>query len=385
MFRSILSRGVSAGGLRHLPSGAFHRDRIDPNRVLTGGRHDCARLAFARAPRRAVELAQGLAEDSSLAGLGARYLLSIIGVTGAALVFFQEIDITLNRELRIVAAPPEGRAAWRPLEEIADAARRVVPAESPLGWCYWPQQDDDAFLFYYRIATPGSDRIETHHVFVDPYSARVTGTRLWFTNGNPFEGAFVALVFKLHYALLVRGFGDVAVGIMAILAFVSTATGVALWWPKNSKWRNAFTMKWPAKSERLNYDVHRLSGIFFAPVALATLLSGVHFNLPQQFRAAVEIFSRLTEPEKLRSGPETSSRVSLDDALAIAAKSFPGGRVYAFVPPQLPDGPYVVHQLFPIGRGFEGRRSIYIDRYKGDVLHVNDPLAGDGDGFIAWQ
>lgn len=51
MFRSILSRRVSAGAFRHLPRRAFHRDRIDPNRVLTGGRHDCARLAFARAPR----------------------------------------------------------------------------------------------------------------------------------------------------------------------------------------------------------------------------------------------------------------------------------------------------------------------------------------------
>ncbi|PWB80387.1 MAG: hypothetical protein C3F11_18050 [Methylocystaceae bacterium] len=101
--------------------------------------------------------------------------------------------------------------------------------------------------------------------------------------------------------------------------------------------------------------------------------------------AAVELFSQLAKAEDLRSGPETQSRVSLDEALAIAARRFPDGRVYAFVPPQPQNGSYAVYQLFPIGWGFEGRRTIYVDRFRGDVLHVNDPLSGDGDGFIAWQ
>ncbi|WP_157235582.1 PepSY domain-containing protein [Methylosinus sp. LW4] len=56
-----------------------------------------------------------------------------------------------------------------------------------------------------------------------------------------------------------------------------------LWWPRNGKWRDAFTRKWPAKSERLNYDIPRLSGVFLLPVALAVLLSGGYFNLPTQF------------------------------------------------------------------------------------------------------
>lgn len=319
-------------------------------------------------------------------GLALGAFLSIIGVTGSALVFFHEIDEALNPELRIVAAPPQGKAAWRSVDEIAAAARKAIPAESQLGFCYWPQRDDEAFLFYYRVGASGSDNVETRHVFVDPYRAEVTGTRRWYAAENPLDDAFVAFVFKLHYALLVRGTGDIAVGTIAVLAFVSTVTGVVLWWPRNGKWRGAFTWKWPAKSERLNYDIHRLSGIFLLPVALAVLLSGVYFNLPQQFRAAVELFSRLTTAEKLRSAAsEGRQGVSLDEALNITANRFPDGRVYAFVPPQTPDGSIRIQQLFPIGWGVEGRRTIYIDRYKGDVLHVNDPLAGDGDGFIAWQ
>lgn len=43
--------------------------------------------------------------------------------------------------------------------------------------------------------------------------------------------------------------------------------------------------------------------------------------------AAVELFSQLAKAEDLRSGPETQSRVSLDEALAIAARRFSDGRV----------------------------------------------------------
>lgn len=318
-------------------------------------------------------------------GLALGLFLSIIGVTGSALVFFQEIDEALNPELRIVAPPPQGRAAWRPLEEIADAARAAIPANSHLGWCYWPQSDDEAFLFYYQVENRASERPDTRHVFVDPYAAKVTGTRLWHSSGGVFESSIVGFLFKLHYQLLVPGLGDTVVGVMAALAFISTVTGVVLWWPRNRKWRKAFTMKWPARPERLNYDIHRLSGFFLLPVALAVLLSGLYFNLPHQFRAVVEAFSQLTKVEKYRSRPETPTHVSLDEALAIVARQFPEGRIYAVTMPKPGNGSYAVNQLFPIGWGLEGRRTIYIDQFRGDVLHVNDPLSGDGDGFMAWQ
>lgn len=318
-------------------------------------------------------------------GLALGLFLSIIGITGSALVFFQEIDEALNPELRIVASPPQGRAAWRPQEEIAAAARASIPANSHLGWCYWPQSDDEAFLFYYQVENGASERPDTRHVFVDPYAAKVTGTRLWYSSGDVFGSSVVGFLFKLHYQLLVPGLGDTVVGVMAVLAFISTVTGVVLWWPRNGKWRNAFTMKWPARPERLNYDIHRLSGVFLLPVALAVLLSGLYFNLPDQFRAVVEAFSQLTKVEKYRSGPETPTHVSLDEALAIVARQFPEGRIYAVTMPKPGNGSYAVNQLFPIGWGLEGRRTIYIDQFRGDMLHVNDPLSGDGDGFMAWQ
>jgi uncharacterized iron-regulated membrane protein len=324
-------------------------------------------------------------------GLALGLFLSMIGVTGSALVFFQEIDQALNAELRIVAAPPQGRAAWRPLEEIAAAARSSVPAEDRLGFTYWPESDDQAFLFYDRRPVAGaekpagSEKTQTWHVFVDPYRAKVTGERLWRDPDNVIGGAFVCFLFDLHYRLLWPVVGDIAVGIMAVLAFVSTLTGVYLWWPRNGKWRQALSMKWPARSERVTYDLHRLAGFYLLPVAIAVLMSGVYFNLPDQFRAVVELFSTLTKPQTIHSIADGGAAVTLDDAVAAAARRFPDGRVYATVQPGSEAAPYVVDQLFPIGFGLEGRRRLFVDRYRGEILHVADPLAGDGDGFIAWQ
>jgi uncharacterized iron-regulated membrane protein len=320
-------------------------------------------------------------------GLSLGLFLSIIGITGSALVFWTEIDEWLNPELRLVAAASQGIDAWRPLEEIVDAARNAIPADSTLRFSYWPQTEREAFLFYYRIKNEESGTWNTLHVFVNPYTAEVTGRRLWYTDSETFNASFIGFLFKLHYQLLTPGSGDAFVGIIAVLASLSTLTGIFLWWPRNGKWRNAFIIKWPAKFERLNYDIHRLSGIFLLPVAIAVLLSGLSFNLPVQFRAVVEIFSHLTKVEKFHSTPHRHQHAStsLDDALASVERSFPEGHIYSVALPTPKNGFYVFTQLFPIGWGLEGARTIFVDRFDGDLIHVNDPLKGDGDGFIAWQ
>ncbi len=317
-------------------------------------------------------------------GLALGLFLSAIGITGSALVFFHEIDEWLNPALLIVEAPAEGLAARRPLEEIAAAARAAISTEPTASFVYYPNHARKAFWFFYGVERTDGSPPDVLNVFVDPYTAKVTGTRLHYSGRNPFANSLTGFLFKLHYSLLLRDTGTTIAGILAVLALISTVTGVVLWWPRNGRWRNAFSMKWPAKQERLNYDIHRLSGIFLLPVALAVIVSGVYFNLPKQFNAIVELFSPLTKVEQLPSSPEGGRRVTLDEALAVAAEKFPDSRTESFSV-DYRGGPYVFNQLFPIGWGVEGRRTIYVDRFTGGVLHVNDPLAGDGDGFIQWQ
>lgn len=318
-------------------------------------------------------------------GLALGLFLSVIGLTGSALVLFQEIDQALNPNLRIVMAPPEGAAAWRPLEEIADAAKKAMPPESAPGFVYYPEDERKSFMFFYQANNPETRSPDTMNVFIDPYTGRVLGSRVYYSSRSMFDYCLVGFLFKLHYSLLLYETGKTILGVIALFAFVSTVTGVILWWPKNNKWRGAFILKWPSKSERLHFDLHRLAGFYLTPVALCILLSGVFFSLPNQFRAAVELFSRLTKIEELASRSEGDSPLTLDAALDAAMTRYPEGRIYALTMPKDDNAPYVIHQLFPIGWGLQGRRAIYVDRSNGNLMHVRDPLSGNGDGFIAWQ
>ncbi|MGH8499406.1 MAG: PepSY domain-containing protein [Methylococcales bacterium] len=60
-------------------------------------------------------------------GLLLGLFLAIFGLTGSILVFHAEINELLNPALLTVTPPQEG-VSYRPLSELVEAGRRVMPA-----------------------------------------------------------------------------------------------------------------------------------------------------------------------------------------------------------------------------------------------------------------
>lgn len=332
-------------------------------------------------------------------GLIAGALLILIGLTGSILVFWQEIDAWLNPELFTVHTPMEGRAAYRPLSEILAAAKAAIPAEARLGFVYYPYNDAVAYQLYVHVpSTPGAKtpiEFAQHHVFVNPYTAEVTGSR--FVRPAGLGGAvprtFIGFVFALHYALLLPRagdppFGDTVVAMIGMILLFSLLSGLYLWWPKNGQWLRAFTIKRDAHVRRLNFDLHKTFGLYFSLVLLAVFLSGVYLNLPQPFVWVVEFFSPVTQVRNVKSVTLQEGRqpIGIDEAWAVSEQRYPEGQLYSFASPKDIAGVYVFTKHVPLGWGFWGRRQIAIDQYSGQVLHVADPLAGSaGDVFVQWQ
>lgn len=316
-------------------------------------------------------------------GLFAGALLVIIGLTGSLLVYFKEIDGWLNPELLVVAAPKEGRAAYKPLTEIVAAARSATPPDAKIGFAYYPRNDQTAFWFY----TAYQRDSDVLNVFVNPYTAQVTGKRVWYSADSPFKNCLMGFLFKLHYALLLGETGNTLVGILCVFFIVSTLSGLILWWPITGKWRQAFLFKRRASTERFNHDLHKISGFYSLLVLLGVLISGVYFNLGTQFVWMVERFSTVTRLGAIHNATlPNGSPISPDKAIAIAQQRYPDSSVFAFSLPEKPDQPYAVNQLEPLAGGFVGRRTIKLDQYSGEVLHVGDPLrSSGGDVFIQWQ
>lgn len=332
-------------------------------------------------------------------GMSVGMMLVLIGLTGSILVFHHEIDEWLNPRLLRIDPPAGGPSAYRPVDEIVAAAIRVMPEGSRLTYGEYPRNDAVAYQWHFSV--PGVPDPKTridfslHHVFVDPYTANVTGSRLVRPAGlgGAFPRTFIGFVFALHYALLLpRGgdpaFGDTVVSILAMMLMVSLLTGVYLWWPRGKGWANALTIKRHSHIRRLTFDLHRVTGVCFGAVLLAMLVSGVYLNLSGPFNTLIGIFSPVTNRYAVQSqvDPKAGS-ISLGDVMHIVHERYPQGRMDWLYLPRTPTGTYTI-----CNRDIEGislvltRRCVVVDQYSGDIRYVQTPESGtDGEYFIQWQ
>jgi uncharacterized iron-regulated membrane protein len=321
-------------------------------------------------------------------GLTLGLVLSVVGLSGSLLVFWQEIDDWLDPELCVVAPPPEGRAGQRPFPEALEAAGSALPAGAVLRFVHFPRDERTAYLFDYALDDPAGGGSSAWQVGVDPYTAKITGKRLVQGSGAVLPAHFTAFVFRLHDSLLAGDTGALLVGVAAAALIFSVLTGLILWWPLAGRWRRVFVIKRGAGPERFNHDLHQTAGFYTFLVLLVLLLSGLYMNLPEQFVGLVQGLSpgtRYEEPE----APPAEGRTPIDpaQALALAEQRHPGGRTVWLRPPRGERGVYTVTRMDVPGLGpFWPQRKIFLDPYGGE-LEVRDPATRRtaGDAFLEWQ
>ncbi|WP_347257843.1 PepSY-associated TM helix domain-containing protein [Methylocaldum sp.] len=322
-------------------------------------------------------------------GLGLGLFLAVIGVTGSVLVFWHEIDESLNPDLYRASIPPGPER--KPLDEILAAAERAAAPGWESGWLDAPAGTgmNYVFSFYYpeQTPTPPPEEAVALNIAVNPYTAEAVGRRVFYHARNPLRHCLIGFVFKLHYALLLKDFGVILVGAMAVLFLISVLTGLILWWPLDSKWRRVLTIKRRASAVRVNHDLHQTSGFYTLIVLLALLISGFYFNLPEQFRWLVERFSPLT-PEPTASGNPGTNMPSINLEAALARSEYPGGvpQFYSFSPSD--EGLFTAcyRDIPELRPHVLDSRCLVLDRRSGELLQVRDPAHGSGgDVFVQWQ
>ncbi|WP_036243160.1 PepSY-associated TM helix domain-containing protein [Methylobacter luteus] len=322
-------------------------------------------------------------------GLALGFLLSIYGITGSILVFYEEIDEWLNNELLIVQ-PPESQAAYQPLAAIFEAGRRAVPAQAKHTFATYPHNAEAAFKLRYTVATVDG-AAETWQVAIDPYTAKVTGKRLQDRSDSVIPKTFIDFMFKLHYALLIKSHdvSTVVVGLSGALLIISVLTGLIVWWPLTGRWWQALTVKCKASAERLHYDLHKTAGFYTALVMLPVLFSGVYMVLPHNVVPVLELFSPVTYRYWFRSTPPAGGgqAIGMDEAVTIALQRYPTGRPHFIYGAPTPTKAYTVCQDGVDAPGsLLQRRCVVIDRYSGKILDADDPTTGSaGEVFTHWQ
>ncbi len=200
-------------------------------------------------------------------GLGA--LVVLMGLTGAALVFREELTAVFTPAVNVSAQPVTAGGYQR----ILAAARRVDPGARSLDIVPSGRADRAAEVIIYKT---GPER----HLFVDPHDGTVVADseREWL----PF-----ATFFQLHRRFMLGEPGEYAVGVAGVALAFMAASGLVLWWPRKLKY--AFRVRWDGNRVAVSYDLHRCAGAAFALLLAVNAVIGISMTFDEASVALVSV------------------------------------------------------------------------------------------------
>lgn len=315
----------------------------------------------------------------------------LISLTGSLIVFASQLDAWLNADIMHVAVP-KSDARFRSFGDIIAAAKTAIPTNGMFAHrIAFPQKPGEVFEIAYTIP-PSQDN---YQIFVNPYTAEVLSQRLWgaFERCCSWHGPLMAMIYRFHDSFWLGWIGSIVVGNIALLMIVSLVSGIVLWWPSLSQLRNSVMIKRNASKARLNYDIHKVFGIYSAILLFVLLFTGAYLSLqvpfPSQINSLVSFFSPVTvKPKLFKSIPISGQmHINIDQAISIANQAFPEGVVTTVFLPVGEDGVFKIFKHKGNRIMFSSRQQmVVIEAYSGNILYQTDASKQtSGDIFEEWQ
>jgi uncharacterized iron-regulated membrane protein len=297
--------------------------------------------------------------------LSAGAFIVLMGLTGAALVFRDELTAVFTPAVRISPSP----VLPGEYQRILAAVRGAEPGLKSLDIVPSARADRAVEAIVYKA---GPDR----HLFVDPHDGRVVAD-------SDREFLPFAVFYQLHRRFMLGPPGEYAVaGAGLALAFMA-ASGLVLWWPRKLKY--AFRIRWDGNRLAVSYDLHRCAGAAFALLLILNALIGISMVFDE---ASVAFVNRVSgaqaAPIPAASSDALASARPLDEIVAAAERAFPGG-VVSRIAIRGGNAPVVVRKRLPGDNETHGTNRIYVDAASAAVLRVN-ALAGlaPGNAMFEW-
>ncbi len=257
-------------------------------------------------------------------GVGLAALLIPISISGALLVWHDEIDALINPHRYAVTGT---QAALPPSVYLARAAEAVAkdPVESArhrgaLSGAGLAGARDDAH------ARPRNRRAAANRDGV-PRSAR---PRLCL-DVMEFRSSFFGFLHVFHENLTIPEYsGRQIVGWAGVGMLIMSLTGLWLWWPRGGKLLRALRWK---RSTRFTFNLHHLLGFWISIPLAVVSLTGIYLSFPQTARDAMSSVATMN-PQPPRGGQTVAHPPSLtaDRALEVALKAAPVRRPVRIVP-----------------------------------------------------
>lgn len=235
-----------------------------------------------------------------IAGLG----LLVIGLTGSALVFRQEIDGLVAAKIMRVTPTPEGRLSW---DQVLAVAQKSWPEFDVTG--FGPRDDPRlADLVYVKKRGTTEYRGGT----IDQFAGKALCSPM--TANDTLTGVLL----ELHYTWFANHVGMLITGLFAVMLCLLGLSGL---WLYRGFWRNFFTLRWGRSARIFFSDLHKMLGISSVVFNLILGFTGAYWNLTH---IAAEGLSEPKETELQPVGPQFSSDISLQALTLTAKTSLPG-------------------------------------------------------------
>ncbi|MEG4056649.1 MULTISPECIES: PepSY-associated TM helix domain-containing protein [unclassified Microcoleus] len=281
-------------------------------------------------------------------------LLAIVSLTGSSLVFWKEIDVFLNPQMFQVI--PQGDRVS--VQFAIDTIRSAYP-HWQLNFLELPRALDSVYTA--RMLLNSGDFA---YIYLNPYTGEVLGFQQW-------GRTVMSFIYNFHVSLLGGKFGETVVGICGLLLLLLSVTGIILW-PGWKKLVAGFAIRWRSVPQLINYDLHKVGGILSCVFLIAIASTGTAMIFHTQFKGVIYSLAGTPKLLELTSTMVANAPpVTADIILQKADLALPGKTIYITFPSK-PQGTFVVRKKLVGEIHPNGSSNVYLDRYSGEVLRVEN-------------
>ena len=268
-------------------------------------------------------------------GITAGLVLALMGITGAAVSFQDELLRALNPSVLSVEKREAG------VLPPAELVRKLEASEGKTVSMLWVETDSGSAARVFFTPPPGERRGQMR--YFDPYTGDYMGDAV----GQDVFG----FILQLHRFLAMGDTGRQITGACTLILLFFCLSGLYLRWPRQvASWRAWLTLDWRKKGRSFNWDLHSVFGTWCLLFYLLAALTGLSWSYEWYNQGLNKLLSDAPQNERMRKHgppPQGPAPVANYDAIwsSIYSSAGPGLSAYNIRMPAVAGQPATVFYL----------------------------------------
>lgn len=243
-------------------------------------------------------------------GLTCGLIASFSGLTGSLYVWQPEITALLNPHLLKVKNISDIDEATI----LKSAATLTENLKDSIDKIYLPYREQQTISILFK-----NGKTNYYH----PVNYELLGSKS--TSISFFEN-----LLNLHRTLGIPKIGKYIVGTSAVLFFLFILTsGIYIWWKTFAhNFRKGFNIKWKSRKKKFNFDLHKVSGIYFFTPLFVIAFTGAYFTYNTFYKSALKIFDEFKNTQVNEAMKTNENFLEFSDVLKNSNETYALSAIY---------------------------------------------------------